>query len=778
MADVRLTGGPLKFAQDLDAAYLLELEPDRMLYFLRLRAGLMPKGTQHYGGWDGEGRQLTGHIAGHYLSAVSYMYAATGNEKFKERADYIVSELKEIQDRQGDGYIGALLGSAGRGGQNGSAAGAGRGRGNQQLVNGKTLFEQLEKGTIRSSGFDLNGMWSPWYVEHKIFAGLRDAYRLTGNKTALDEETKFAGWVESVIGGLSDSDTQRMLNAEFGGMNEVLADLYADTGDERWAKLSDKFYHRAIIEPLSHEQDILGGKHGNTLVPKLLGNLKQYMYTGNDIDGRAAKFFWDAVVDHHSFATGGHGYDEYFGPADKLSPHVDGTGQRSNDLRTAESCNVYNMLKMTRELFALKPDVRYADFQERALFNHVLASIDPNDGRTCYMVPVGQNVQHEYQNMFTDFTCCVGSGMESHALHNYGIYYQSPEQAWVTIYTPSTAHWAGTTITTDTTFPEGDSATLKIDVEAPREFTLSLRRPAWVGDKFAMKVNGEAVKDVGKPGSFVDLKRTWKSGDTVTVSLPKSLRTEALPDNANRVALMWGPLVLAGDLGAGGGRGRRGAAAGEFPVFVTDKPINEWLKPVEGEKPGTFRATTNTGAEITFVPFYTLHEHKYGLYWDVFTTDEWAKKGSNYESEQEKARKLAAATVSYAQPGEMQPERDYNFQGEDSSVVRIGNQAARRGTKWFSFDLPVEASHPLTLVVTYSSAEAQRRTFEIRVDGDLITEQSVEKSAPDRLYDVEYKLPENLVKDKQKVTVKFLATRGNEIAAVCGIRIVRSDVQR
>jgi hypothetical protein len=432
---------------------------------------------------------------------------------------------------------------------------------------------------------------------------------------------------------------------------------------------------------------------------------------------------------------------------------------------------------MTRELFALKPDIRYADFQERALFNHVLASIDPNDGRTCYMVPVGQGVAHEYQDMFGGFTCCVGSGMESHALHNYGIYYQSPDQMWVTIYTPSTARWGNTTVTTETSFPEGDSATLKIDGDAPREFTLSLRRPGWAGKNFAIAVNGEPIKELGKPDSFVDLKRTWKPGDTISVSLPKSLRTEPLPDNPNRVALMWGPLVLAGDLGSGGGRGRRGGtAAASFPVFVTDKPIEQWLKAVDGEKPGTFRASTNAGAEITFMPFYTLHEHRYGLYWDVFTPDEWAKRGSGYESEQEKARKLAAATVAFAQPGEMQPERDFNFQGEDSTIARIGNQAARRGTKWFSFDLPVEPAHPLALVVTYSSEEAQRRTFEIRVDGELITEQSVEKSEPARLYDVEYKLPEDLVKGKQKVTVKFLATRGNEIGAVCGIRIVRADV--
>src|SRR5207253_659852 len=204
-------------------------------------------------------------------------------------------------------------------------------------------------------------------------------------------------------------------------------------GDPRWKKAFQYFEHRAIIGPLAEHKDILAGKHGNTQVPKLLGDLMYYVYTGNETNGSAAKFFWDQVVDHHSFATGGHGKDEYFGPADKLSDEVDG--------RTDESCNVYNMLKMTRTLFALQPDIKYADFEERALFNHVLGSIDPEDGRTCYMVPVGRGVTHEYQDMMRSFTCCVGSGMESHGLHGDGIYYESGDRLWVNLYAPSTANW-------------------------------------------------------------------------------------------------------------------------------------------------------------------------------------------------------------------------------------------------------------------------------------------------------------------------------------------------
>ena len=763
LSDVRLTGGPLKHAEDMDADYLLKLEPDRMLYYMQKRAGIEPKAKEGYGGWDGDGRQLTGHIAGHYLSAVSYMFAATGDVRFKERADYMVKELKEIQDKRGDGYIGGLLASV----RNGSET---------SLVDGETRFQDLAKGVIRSGGFDLNGMWSPWYVEHKIFAGLRDAYRLTGNRTALDVEIKFAGWADGILSQLTDAQIQKMLATEFGGMNEVMADLYADTGDVRWKKAYYYFEHRAIVDPLAEQKDILAGKHGNTQVPKLLGDLMFYVYTGNKTNGEAAKFFWDEVANHHSFATGGHGKDEYFGEPDKLNDRVDG--------RTDESCNVYNMLKMTRTLFALQPDIKYAEFQERALFNHVLASMDPEDGRTCYMVPVGRGVTHEYQNMFESFTCCVGTGMENHALHGYGIYYESGDKLWVNLYTPSTADWktAGAKLDVKTDFPEGQSVKIKVTLKSKKNFTLALRRPSWAGNGFSLRVNGKAVSDVPAAGHYVEVQRSWKNGDVVELVLPKTLHEEPIPDNPRRVALMWGPLVLAGDIGPEERRRRGGARAENLnvvPVFVTeDKNISDWLKPV-AEKPGTFH-TDGVGRErdLDFVPFYRLHRRTYAVYWDMFTQPQWDERARQVEAERERQKKLDEATVAYAQPGEMQPERDFNEQGEDSDTDRIMGRAARRGTKWFSFDLPVEDAHPMSVVVTYYNDEWRKRTFDILVDGQKIGEQVVEKGGEPHFFDVDYSIPAELVKGKKKVTVRFQATNGNEIAAVFGVRTVRADAAR
>ena len=480
---VRLTGGPLKKAQDLNAAYLLSLEPDRMLAFYRTRAGLTPK-AQGYTGWDADGRQLTGHIAGHHLSAVSLMWAASGDPRFKQRADYIVSELKVVQDAHGDGFAGALQGV-------------------------REAFADVSKGNIKAANFDLNGLWSPWYTLHKTFAGLRDAHRYTGNTAALEIEVKFAQWAERYLAPMTDELIQRMLATEFGGMNEMMADLYADTADNRWLQLSYRFEHKAVLDPLKRGEDPLNGLHGNTQVPKLLGSAARYAAAGEKSDFAAATTFWDRVVYHHTFATGGHGKDEYFREPDRLASIAEG--------RTAETCNVYNMLKLTRKLFALQPDVKYAEFHEQALFNHILGSMDATDGATCYMVPVGRGVRREYADMNRSFTCCVGTGMESHALHGLGLYYEAGSRLWVNLYAPSTAQWdsAGATLEMDSSFPEGDAATLTLDVKAPKELTLSLRRPSWAGDGFAIRLNGQAIAVASQPGSYVDVTRTWKTGDTV-----------------------------------------------------------------------------------------------------------------------------------------------------------------------------------------------------------------------------------------------------------------------
>ena len=759
---MRLTGGPLKKAQDLDAAYLLSLDPDRMLAFYRKRAGL-PQKAEGYTGWDADGRQLTGHIAGHHLSAVSLMYSATGDARFKQRADDIVAGIKECQDANGDGFAGALAGV-------------------------KEAFAEVSKGNIKAANFDLNGLWSPWYTLHKTFAGLRDAYRHTGNQTALDVNVKFAGWAEKYLAPMDDAAVQRMLACEFGGMNEMMADLFADTGDQRWLDLSYKFEHQAVLEPLKSGNDPLSSLHGNTQVPKLVGSASRYAYAGNQEDLTAATVFWDRVVNHHTFATGGHGKDEYFREPDKLGNITEG--------RTAETCNVYNMLKLTRKLFALQPDVRYAEFHERALFNHILGSMDSDDGATCYMVPVGSGVRREYADMHRSFTCCVGTGMESHALHGLGVYYESgtgsrgPEASdlklWLNLYVPSIAHWesAGVKLTMETSFPEGDTAQLTFDVREPKSFTLALRRPSWVAaNGFQVRVNEQTVTQPSRSG-YVEITRRWESGDEVAITLPKTLQLARLPDRPTKAAVLWGPLVLAGDLGAASRRGDDGdgdgvrAAAPDPVALVTDRPVTEWLTPVS-EQPGVFKASgvartisTQAPIDVGFSPFYSMHRRTYAAYWDVLMPAELTARGQELAAERERLRALDAATITSVTIGDRESETKFNQQGVETSVIRTGGRSGRRASQWFSYDLPLNGQTIVTLVATYNSDQRRPRRFNVLIDGQKVGAETQEQSSISKFYEQEYVIPPELMRHKEKLTVRFEATKGLEVTPVFGVRLI------
>ncbi|MBU6411787.1 MAG: glycoside hydrolase family 127 protein, partial [Verrucomicrobia bacterium] len=381
--------------------------------------------------------------------------------------------------------------------------------------------------------------------------------------------------------------------------------------------------------------------------------------------------------------------------------------------------------------------------------------------------------------------CCVGTGMEDHALLGDGIYYESGDKLWVNLYTPSTADWKNESVKveTRTDLPEGEKAALELALKSPEKFTLALRRPAWAGDGFSVAVNGRQVRELPAPDSYLELTRTWRDGDTVALVLPKRLYEEPLPDNPRRVALMWGPLVLAGDLGPEqrrGADGRRGQMREDAPVFVAaERPVADWLKPVPGQ-PGVFRtAGVGRPKDVTFKPFYQLPERTYGIYWDLFTAAEWEMKSAELAAERKRQHQLDLATVAFVQPGEMQAERDFNEQGEQSWPDRVMGRPGRRGRDWFSFDVPVDPTHPMALVVTYHSDEWRNRTFDIMVDGRRVAKQTVEKEATEpHFFDVEYPIPANWVQGKQKVTVRFEGANGSEIAAVFGLRMIRADEER
>jgi DUF1680 family protein len=776
---IRLTGGPLKHAQELDAAYLLALDPDRMLHYQRVRAWL-PSKVQGYTGWDGDGRNLTGLIAGHHLSAVSLMYAATGDVRFKQRADNIVHEFDAVQTKNGDGYLGAL-------------------------ENLPEAYARLSRGEIKSGGFDLNGLWSPWYTLHKTYARLRDAYRYTGNARALQLEIRYAAWAEKVLAPLSDAQVQKMLLTEFGGMNEVFADLYADTGDARWLALSHRFEHHAITLPLKRHEDNLSGKHGNCQIPKLIDSAARYGYTGDVDDIVAATFFRDRVVRHNSYASGGHGLNEYFGQPDVLSPRVDG--------RAAETCNVCNMIKLTRRLFALRPDGAYADFHERALFNHILASIDPNDGRTSYMVPVGRAEQQEYQDMQRDFTCCVGSGMESHALHGLGVFYESNDTIWVNLFVPSKAESsvAGAMLAMEAGFPDGDSATVTLTLPKPAAFTLAVRRPVWAGDGFRIAVNGSDVPQppldtlhdptaggrAGGPGNepvernatYVRLTRTWRSGDKIEIALPKSLHLQPTADDAQVTAIMWGPLSLAADVGA-----RQEEPWSENPSAAPVTKVRYLVS--ESRDPGAFlqpaaRAGDFTAlpgvarhaddgasaGDVSFTPFYRTHRRRYALYHDVMTPAAFEARRVQLAAERDAAAALERATISRIVLGNEAQEAAalYTSEPADRPIARREGHTSRGGAGCSSLDAGVDPSAPMQLVVTYfveRGLPAPLAEFEIQVDGTAVG-RYVPRHDESGFYDSRYDVPESLTRGKQSVTVRFQSLGASAVVPVFAVRSAR-----
>jgi uncharacterized protein len=412
--------------------------------------------------------------------------------------------------------------------------------------------------------------------------------------------------------------------------------------------------------------------------------------------------------------------------------------------------------------------------------------------------------------MLHDFPCCVGTGMESHALHGHGIYYESADTVWVNLFVPSSAQLAlgNATLEMATSFPDGDSATISVALPSPKLFTLAVRRPVWAGDAFSLKVNGVAVEQPslaslrdpaaggrgGAPGneavaqssSFVELKRTWKNGDTVEISIPKSLRLEPTPDNRQVAAIMWGPLALAGDLGTRHMGPAADAAAAPVPVLVAaDRPVSEWVIP-SASRAGDFRATAvartpgqSTGAgDVVLAPFYRTHRRNYSVYFDVLAPADFDARSASIAAERERTRKLEAATVGFVQPGEMQPERDYNYQSEPANraVQRTEGRANRGGPGWFSFDMPVDANAPMTLVVTYLNElglPPASGNFQVLVDGTGVA-RFESNAAATGFYDAQYAVPAEVVHGKSKVTVRFQAGTPGRVVPVFGVRMIRS----
>ncbi|MBP8302626.1 MAG: glycoside hydrolase family 127 protein [Phycisphaerae bacterium] len=576
LRDVRLLDGPFGHAQDLDKAYLLSLDVDRLLHTFRLNAGL-PSTAQPLGGWEEPRGELRGHFAGHYLSGCSLMYASTGDERLKAKADAVVKGLAECQAKLGSGYLSAYP---------------------------ETFFDRVEAR---------QRVWAPYYTLHKIYAGLLDAYVYCDNGQALEVCKRFADWVIARNARLTDEQMQAMLGEEHGGMNEALANLYGLTGDERYLRVALRFNHQAVIGPAMLREDRLTGLHANTQFPKFIGAAREYELTGDPSLYTAASFFWDTVANERSYVIGGNSDGERFPPKERMSLAL-GTN-------TTETCNTYNMLKLTRHLLCLDPKAAYGDFYERALVNHILASQNPQDGMMCYYVPLRSGMTrggagNGYCTPLNSFWCCTGTGVENHAKYGDSIYFHDEKTLYVNLFIASELDWRakGLKVRQETVYPEQASTHLSFTCQAPVDLALHIRHPWWAAKGVQVLVNGQAQQSPSTPGSWAVVERTWKTGDTVEVLMPFALRTEGFKDNPNRFAFLNGPVVLCAGVDT----------SGPFPAVVADEArMMAAIQPLTG-RPNTFigseevfRVPGGAGVRVTLEPFYKMHgDRPYMVYFD------------------------------------------------------------------------------------------------------------------------------------------------------------------
>ena len=587
--DVKLLPGPYRHAMELDAKFLLSLDADRLLSRYRKEAGL-PEKAPNYEGWESQG--IAGHSLGHYLSACARMSRAAGDPQFCTRVAHVVAELAECQAANGDGFLGAM-------------------------PNGKQVFSEVSRGEIRSAGFDLNGSWVPWYNLHKLFAGLIDAHRYCGNEQALQVATRLGDWALAVTAKLTPEQWQQMLACEHGGMNESLAELYALTGNEAYLELAKKFYHTQVLDPLAAERDELAGKHANTQVPKAIGVERLYQLTGDKRLARIAPFFWKTVTENHTYVNGGNSDSEHFGPPRRLSDRLGHA--------TSETCNTYNMLKLSSALFCRDPQAAYADYMERALWNHILASQHPETGQVCYYVSLRSGDFKKFMGLL-DFTCCNGSGMENHSRYGDVIYFHSGDrELWVNQFIASELDWkaVGVRVIQETDFPASEVVRLRINVDQPKTLKLHLRHPRWIDGEFAVTLNGAPLNVASAAGDYVTIDREWRDGDVVELRLPMGLRSEPMPDKSNRVAAFYGPILLAGDMGTAESRPETpiivsaSEAAGDWIAAETeaDETVNQSLR---------FRTRKASQPEdVLLKPFYDTYDHRHLVYWDRLTPPEW-----------------------------------------------------------------------------------------------------------------------------------------------------------
>lgn len=595
LQDVKLLDSPFKENMKRESNWILSLSVKSLLHSFRTNAGVYTGNEGGYftvkklGGWESLDCDLRGHSTGHIMSGLALLYATAGDDIYKVKADSIVNGLDQVQKvlNQG-GYLSAYP---------------------QNLIDRSIAGQSV---------------WAPWYTLHKILSGLIDQYLYCNNAKALEIANGMASWAYQKLKPLSEEQRKQMLKNEFGGMNDSYYNLYALTANPEHKFLAEFFYHEAVLEPLTKGEDILDKKHANTYIPKLIGISRGYELEGDKKYAHTAEFFWNTVVNHHSFITGSNSDKEKFFKPDQISEHLTGY--------TGESCNVYNMLKLTRHLFAYKPDSKYADYYEKALYNHILGQQDQESGNVAYFLPMMPGAHKVYSTKENSFWCCVGSGFENQAKYGAFIYYHNANELYVNLFIPSELNWKekGIKVKQQTLFPEESKTSFTISTALSTKMTINIRYPEWATSGIVIKINGKDFKVKKAANGYIPIERKWNTNDRIEVIMPMNFKVNPTVDNPNIVAFTYGPIVLAGKMGTEGMLGPAPFSNTKLyndyytfdyhiPSSLSNKldmksgNINAYIKPIQ-RQPLNFKLV-NEGIELA--PIYKIHRERYTIYWDI-----------------------------------------------------------------------------------------------------------------------------------------------------------------
>ncbi|MCB9056179.1 MAG: glycoside hydrolase family 127 protein [Chitinophagales bacterium] len=761
LGDVQLLNGPFKHARDLNIEVLLEYDVDRLLAGYRKEAGLPAKDSS-FKNWDG----LDGHVAGHYLSALAMNYAATKNAECKKRMLYVLDELMQCQQANtihhaawGKGYVGAV-------------------------PNSQTIWSTFQKGDFAA----FRSAWVPFYNIHKMYAGLRDAWLYTGNAEAKAMFLSFCDWGTSMIENLNDTQLQSVLDIEHGGMNEVFADAYQITRNKKYLTTAERFSHHQLLDAMEKGFDNLDNKHANTQVPKAIGFARIGEVSNNNAYKNAGDFFWQTVTGNRTLAFGGNSRREFF-------PAVASCTDFINDVEGPESCNTYNMLKLTEDLFRINPSVKYIDFYERALYNHILSTQHPGNGGYVYFTPARPNSYRVYSAPNEAMWCCVGSGMENHGKYNEFIYTHQHDSLFLNLFIASTLNWKekGIRLKQETNFPYEEQTKLTI-TEGTGKFKLMIRYPSWISDSaLTVLVNGKAFTVTDHHSSYVVIERTWKKGDVINVSLPMQNTVEHLPNVPNYIAILHGPIVLAAKTGTEDLRGLiandsrwghipsgKRLPLDKAPILINDD-INAIAKELVPVKNNPLHFTFSNvkminPVKIELEPFYKVHDSRYMLYWMALTNTQYQSYIDSLSKIEKEKMDLQNRTIDFVAPGEQQPEADHFIQQSISRTGNSQNQFWRDAGNggYFSYSMNTNGETDLSLIVRYWGAEWGSRKFDIYIDDEkLVTENNTGRWNRSEFFDVTYKIPASIIKEKKSIRVKFQALPGNTAGAVYYIRLVR-----